>query len=203
MYVEPFAGVSIYDANDPEYSDLLARAAAVCTTEALMRAEGVHYDDPESTIEDLHTAKTVVEAYAKDPVATSKEVRLENLPTPSMLMAANILKEFGASVVASAKDIRALVTTKLVLETENADPKIRIRALELLGKMTDVGLFTERKQVTVVNQSPEEVASKLREKLGKLRTLVQNADGSYEEVPTELKEPEPLNATQALAELLR
>lgn len=202
MYVKPFLGVSPYDTDDAEYSDLLARAAAVCTTKELLKAEGVHFDDP-PTEADRETAKTVVEAYAADPVKTSKEVKLDRLPTASMQLTAEIIKEFGASVVASANDIRALVTNKLVVETENPDPKIRIRALELLGKMTDVGLFTERKQLTVVQQTPDEVAKKLQEKLSRVRTLVQQKDGSYAaDVEPVQRDPEPLDATAAMAELL-
>ena len=43
----------------------------------------------------------------------------------------------------------ALVTNKLLLESENDDPRIRIRALELLGKISDVGLFAEKSRVTL------------------------------------------------------
>ena len=40
--------------------------------------------------------------------------------------------------------ISGMVTNKLVLESENPDPRIRMRALELLGKISDVGLFSEK-----------------------------------------------------------
>jgi hypothetical protein len=75
-----------------------------------------------------------------------------------------------------------LVTNKLIIETENADPRVRLRALELLGKITDVGLFTERKEVTVTHQNTGDIQEKLREKLEKLKTLKKNDDGVYEEV---------------------
>ena len=74
------------------------------------------------------------------------------------------------------------MTNKLILETENPDARIRIRALELLGKMTDVGLFTDRKESTVTHQSADELREKLR---AKLETLKKNADGMYEIVDNE------------------
>ena len=80
----------------------------------------------------------------------------------------NILKEFGQSVVESATHIRHLVTNKLLLETENPDPKVRIRALELLGKMSDVSLFAEKSEITVTHQSTDDLREKLRVKLNKL-----------------------------------
>ena len=61
-----------------------------------------------------------------------------------------------------------LVTNKLILESDNADPRVRIRALELLGKITDVGLFTEKTEITVTHQSTEELRKSLREKFNKI-----------------------------------
>ena len=45
-----------------------------------------------------------------------------------------------------------------------------MRALELLGKISDVGLFAEKSEVTVTHQSTEDLRNKLR---GKLEKLVQ------------------------------
>jgi hypothetical protein len=65
-------------------------------------------------------------------------------------------------------EIRHLVTNKLLLESENPDPRVRIRALELLGKITDVGLFTERSEVTITHQSTEDLRKTLREKFNRI-----------------------------------
>jgi hypothetical protein len=70
--------------------------------------------------------------------------------------------------VDSAVQVRHLVTNKLIEETENADPRVRIRALELLGKISDVGLFAEKSEVTVTHQSTDELKERLRKKLTKL-----------------------------------
>ena len=48
--------------------------------------------------------------------------------------------------------------------------------------MTDVGLFTERKEITVTHQNADELRERLREKL---EVLKQNADGVYEVVEDE------------------
>ena len=68
----------------------------------------------------------------------------------------------------NAAQIRHMVTNKLVLETDNPDPRVRIRALELLGKISDVGLFSEKSEVTVTHQSTDDLRLKLRSKLAKL-----------------------------------
>ena len=89
--------------------------------------------------------------------------------TPAtLLMTDRILKDFGHSVVKSATQVRHLVTNKLIEETENPDPRIRIRALELLGKISDVGLFAEKSEVTITHQTTDDLKEKLREKLTRL-----------------------------------
>ena len=79
-----------------------------------------------------------------------------------------LLDEFSIRVVDSAVQIRLLVTNKLLLESGNDDPKIRIRALELLGKITDVGLFTEKTEVTINQRSTQDLTATLRDKIRKL-----------------------------------
>ena len=49
---------------------------------------------------------------------------------------------------------------------------MRIRALELLGKISDVGLFTDRSEVLVTHQSTDELRAKLKEKLQRLSARV-------------------------------
>jgi hypothetical protein len=80
----------------------------------------------------------------------------------------SLLDEFSVRVVDSAVQIRLLVTNKLLLESGNDDPKIRIRALELLGKITDVGLFTEKTEVTINQQSTQDLTASLRAKIRRL-----------------------------------
>ena len=64
--------------------------------------------------------------------------------------------------------LRHLVTNKLIIESENPDAKYRLRALELLGKISDVGLFTEKSEVTITHQTTDDIKDKLRAKLAKL-----------------------------------
>jgi hypothetical protein len=46
-----------------------------------------------------------------------------------------------------------------------------MKALELLGKIGDVGLFTDRTEVTITHQSTDDLKNKLREKLQKLKVV--------------------------------
>ena len=53
------------------------------------------------------------------------------------------------------------------LNKENTSQS-RIRALELLGKTSDVGLFIERIETITKDRTPEEIMSEIEEKLEKV-----------------------------------
>ena len=120
------------------------------------------------------TADMLAQSYAADPEATSKAAKPTNVAklTPqSLVLTRDILDEFGQQVVTRSVEIRHLVTNKLILESENPDARIRMRALELLGKITDVGLFTERSEVTITHQSTDDLKNLLRDKLNRLKSI--------------------------------
>lgn len=183
LFIEPEIGVPLVD--DVPNVDLKERAEAACNT-ALKLAE--HGLDLEPTVEDEDVAAKLALSYADDPEKTSKKVtarKAAKLTPASIVLTNNILQEFGHSVAESATQIRYLVTNKLLLESENDDPRIRIRALELLGKISDVGLFAEKTEVTVTHQSTDDLRNKLRGKLEKLVEPVLSADiedANYEDI---------------------
>ena len=166
LLIEPEIGVPYSD--DISLVDLKERAAAACSTAQKLAEHGL---DIEPSKEDEDVAAKLAVAYADNPEKTSKiaSTRKTAALTPaSLVLTSNILQEFGHAVAESAVEIRHLVTNKLLLESENADPRIRIRALELLGKISDVGLFAEKSEVTVTHQSTDDLRNKLRSKLEKL-----------------------------------
>jgi len=184
--LEPEVGVPLFD--DDPVVDLTIRTQAAKTT-ALELAE--HGLELKPNKEDEDVAAKIAMAYADDPEKTSKKVtskRLSSLTPASLVLTGNILTEFGASVVESAISIRHLVTNKLIIETENPDPRVRIRALELLGKISDVGLFAEKSEVTVTHQSTDDLKAKLRRKLEKLVNPVEETilDGDFIDLDAEL-----------------
>jgi hypothetical protein len=76
-----------------------------------------------------------------------------------------------------------MVVNKLIVETENPDARIRVKALELLGKVSDVGLFTEKQEITITHQTSDDLRDRLRRKLQKMVDVtpddVDDADVSY------------------------
>ena len=166
LTIDPELGVPL---NEGESNpDLKNQVEAASNTALELAEQGL---DITPTKEDKDVAAKLAVAYADNPEKTSKKASHKNISTltpASLVLTNSILQEFGHSVAESATQIRHLVTNKLLLESENADPRIRMRALELLGKISDVGLFAEKSEVTITHQSTEDLREKLRSKLEKL-----------------------------------
>ena len=166
IHIEPEKGVKMRPA--PKIKDLAVKANAAAETARFLHEKGLEI---EANAEDKDVAAALAVSYAENPEKTSKAAtpkRVANLTPATLLMTDRILKDFGHSVVKSATQVRHLVTNKLIEEGENPDPRIRIRALELLGKISDVGLFAEKSEVTITHQTTDDLKEKLREKLTRL-----------------------------------
>jgi hypothetical protein len=147
------------------YTDLRHRLEAACNT---LDELGLV---PEPSDADMDAAEQLARDYAEAPDATSKAMtskRVAKTTPAALLLTKHILDEFGHRVADDAVQIRNLVTNKLVQETENPDPRVRLKALELLGKISDVGLFAEKSEVTVTHQTTDDIKARLREKLARL-----------------------------------
>ena len=166
MNLTPETGIPISD--EVKSIPLPERAAALDKTVSELEKHGLTIDPDEA---DKEVAATLATAYASAPDKTSQKVtnkRAAKITPASIRLTSNILEEFNHSVVESSKQLRNLVTNKLVIESENPDPRVRMRALELLGKISDVGLFTEKSEVTITHQTTDDLKEKLRGKLAKL-----------------------------------
>jgi len=153
------------DALEP---DLVESTQAACNTIELLKEEGLEVtpdDMDKGVVADIIEEFAASEDRVERPAAAKV---LAKTPPSAIVLARDILDAFSHSVVNRAVEIRHLVTNKLIIESDNPDPKVRLRALELLGKISDVGLFTERSEVIVTHQSSSELEERLREKLRKI-----------------------------------
>jgi hypothetical protein len=161
LYVEPDLAIAFPEDN-PVLADFVEKAIAACNSAELLGLDVTSSDDDKDAAE-----KAVYGVASNEEKANKKLVKKEMRPA-TYNEVKNILSQYSHRVVENALQIRLLVTNKLILESENEDPKIRIRALELLGKITDVGLFTEKSEVTVNNRSTDDLVKSIRSKIHKL-----------------------------------
>lgn len=143
--------------NSPKLTDREDIHASAKTAE-LLKTLG---DDIKVSDEDANRAQELFES-TRTP--TKHERKL-----PGVMMHLNaMLTQYDHLIIQDAQQVRTYVTNRLLEESSDDDPKIRMRALELLGKISDVGLFTERKEITVKHQSSEELEDLILNKLDKL-----------------------------------
>jgi hypothetical protein len=95
----------------------------------------------------------------------------------------SLLDEYDKVVIHSAAQLRTYVTNKLILDSANPDPRIRIKCYELLGKISDVGLFTDKTEITLRHRPTEELEQLLRERLMK---TIEADDNAYIPPPADV-----------------
>ena len=86
--------------------------------------------------------------------------------------------------------LRRFVTNKLIEDADHPDARHRLKALELLGKVSDVGLFSEKTEVVVKNAAPEDLENQIKSKLFKLIGTGRTIDASFEDLGTISEEDE-------------
>lgn len=109
-----------------------------------------------------------------DERARGKLLRMQTPPAVRHLV--GMLTAYDWEFVERAKELRGYAVAKIVEETTHPDAKVRLRALELLGKVSEVGLFTERIEIKKTDISDAEIDAKLMEKLTALRLIEDVAD---------------------------
>jgi hypothetical protein len=79
-----------------------------------------------------------------------------------------MLREYNNPIVADAAELRLVVTNKLLDLASCGDPKIEIKAAEMLGKISDVGLFSEKTEITVTYNSVSDIDNAIKDKVRKM-----------------------------------
>ena len=93
--------------------------------------------------------------------------------------------------VEQAKELRSMAVAKIVVETEHPDARIRLRALELLGKVTEVALFTDRVEVKRTQLTDEELNEQVLQRMARIEKnmgqveIVERAEPGERAEPTE------------------
>ena len=139
-------------------------------------------DDDEATLTEAQEEKTADAFNAlirSDPNAKN---RLLQLDLPEEIKAAvGMVTAYQWKFVEQAESLRSMSVAKIVKETDHPDARIRLKALEMLGKVTEVALFTERVSVKSEDVTDEELDARIKEKLGRYMGAVDVVD--VEELP--------------------
>lgn len=152
------------------------------------------------------TAKVLLEAGAEIPVSTAEKQEaaeiFEKVTNPDITAPLNaatnkalntpatvqhlfaMLSDYDHQVVEEAVQLRRFVTNKLIEDAGHSDARHRLKALELLGKISDVGLFSDKTEITVKHTTPEDLENQIKSKLYKILGKTAVVDTTFEVVET-------------------
>ena len=78
------------------------------------------------------------------------------------------MQEYGKNLAIDANQVRVALTNKLLEIANCGETKFELKALELLGKHSDISLFTQRSEININYNSPEALESAIKERVKRL-----------------------------------
>lgn len=149
----PEVGIPLpFDTTPEEIEDFRQKAHAMFLTVEELHKNGLPVEVTEADKKEAHVA--FASSKISKTATSGTIVHLESL-----------LSEWDQEVLDVSRRLRNYVTNKLILESNDQDAKIRLRALELLGKVSSVGLFAERVDVNVTHRTVADIESELKKTL--------------------------------------
>lgn len=162
-------------------------------------------------IEDDHTilneaeataARRVFTALATNTPPSETKTHLTQLKTPeSVRHLVTMLSAYDWEFVEQAKQMRGMAVAKIIEETNHPDARIRLKAIEMLGRVTEVALFTDRIEVKKTDMTDAEIDRKIKDKLNKFMNVtdidVVDAEPIVEDPTDESEHPLTSDTPQA------
>jgi hypothetical protein len=129
---------------------------------------GVPSDEDIDQRQQTEAARDAFKVLNFDPDAEKQKTALISIKTPAAVQhLTGMLTAYDWEFVHQAKEIRGYAVAKIMEETKHPDARIRLKALDMLGKVTEVALFTDRVEITKKDATETEVEERLRERLAK------------------------------------
>ena len=170
-----------FDWSAEEISSIRERAVLAFNTVEFLRSNGL--DDIEVTEEDRKDARAV---FMDSPVTPPEAI---NTPAKALILSA-LLNEYDVDVVRNAQQLRNYIKLKYLELSNSGNAKIELKALEMLGKLSDVGAFTERIDINVTHRTTEELEADLASKLSSYLSDIIDVD--VKEAPAIDYDPLPM-----------
>ena len=140
-------------------------------------------DDDEATLTEAQEEKTANAFTALVKADPRAKQRLLELDLPEEIKAAvGMVTAYQWKFVEQAEELRSMAVSHIVKEIQHPDARIRLKALEMLGKVTEVALFTDRIAVKSEDVTDEELDARIKEKLGKYMGAVDVVDADVKDV---------------------
>ena len=169
--------------DDASPEDVLS---AQVTTEQWLAELGVEDDASVADQQQTQAARKAFNTLTTNSDTTEQKASLAELKTPPAVRhLTGMLAAYDWQFIDMAQEIRGYTVAKLVEETKSPNANIRLKALIALGKVTEVGLFTEQIEVKKIEMSDAEVEQRIKDKLAKFMGVIDVVDVSErpEDIP--------------------
>ena len=145
------------------------RAKAAFNTAEFLIAMGHKIDKSKMTAAQRESARQ----FTGSPVAQRRPFDVE-----TTIWLDDLLGKYNNAIVEDTIRLKTYVTTRLVEESDGEKAADRLRALESLGRLTQLGMFADKVEISVNNKSTDELKDELNKKLARYM-------GAAEEVSAE------------------
>jgi len=163
-----------------------ALLSAQVATEQWLAELGVEDDASVADQQQTQAARKAFNTLTTNSDTTEQKASLAELKTPPAVRhLTGMLAAYDWQFIDMAQEIRGYTVAKLVEETKSPNANIRLKALIALGKVTEVGLFTEQIEVKKIEMSDAEVEQRIKDKLAKFMGVIDVVDVSErpEDIP--------------------
>jgi hypothetical protein len=122
---------------------------------------------------DTQAARTTFANLVTSSPDAASHTAIAQIKTPEAVRhIVGMLTAYDWEFVHQAKELRGYAVAKLVEETTNPSANIRLKALGLLGKVTEVGLFTDKIEIKKDELTDTELDQRIKDKLSKFMGVV-------------------------------
>jgi len=140
---------------------------------------GVRSDEVQDKEQQTAAAREAFGSLTTNADNSDQVANLIQIKTPEAVRhLTGMLAAYDWEFVQQAKEIRGYAVAQLLEETKSSNANIRLKALGLLGKVTEVGLFTDKIEVKKTELSDAEIDAKIKEKLNKFMGVIDVVDVS-------------------------
>jgi len=159
--VEPSTEYPVpFDLSDEDFDSFADKLASVGNTAELLEQLGAPIESSKENLEE--------EAALLDAAIDNQKVTPLTKSLPAALGAAAFLRAYGQGRAMDANQVRTALTNKLLEIADCGEIKYELKAIEMLGKHSDVGLFTDRSEINVNYNSPESLEKAITERVKRL-----------------------------------
>ena len=134
-------------------------------------------DDEAESKADAQAARNSFASLVTGQPPQNTQQALANIKAPAAVQhLVGMLTAYDWAFVEQAKELRGYAVAQILEEVKHPDARIRLKALDMLGKVTEVALFTERIEVKKEAMSDMELESRIKDKLNRFMGVIDVVD---------------------------